>query len=776
MARSLKQARRARGYVASLGGGGTPPPVPTLTLSTPAPFTTSTAAGTLVSNIGNVPAGVTPTISPADGRLVIAGDQANGWTVRRGMSAVTAGTIAFTVAAAGAVNAGASVAVSAPAIAGATPTTLAIPGTVHYHPHSANNQVIGGSASFTGRVSGSTLTVTSMTSGTIAVGHILESAATPFGALRVVSMGTGTGGAGTYTVAGNPGGFPQQDAAMSSRGDRTLAAANDLRGLSDVVAGVAGGLPQYPMLLTDAQGRKFWRFTSINTYGAFLRAVAGVTNLDNANIAWMGIVRVHGHGGGGSIIVNGGNQGATPFIGMSCLGSARAPYVAGPGVIGTLVADKPAIRNKMIAHAGMQLMGASNCSQDALGGTASINIANRVYHNENVYQALKNISRSKGQTGLEIGNGALGGASYFDLYELVGWTAGELRGGQTGAAAQAATATALDAARDAMLQNWGLVPITKNVVIGGDSRFDYDYWSGDTPAMRLADALPGNYRVQTIAVAGGGSKDQWQALMNPDSIYAVPNMLGGGNDRVITHLGHNDAGGNATIWPQLASASDTVGRGNDIVDGNLQGTCTITTVAGNQTVTMSGWSGNVPIMTQAVLVSDALPVGAIVGARGTTDGQSDGTFTMLSGYAPTQTGTFPCTITWPSFKKMAAIWLGNGWTMSWYVEIRGTGGQSEGAALERIRERLRSGDFLNTISAAAGQTYAGKVTIPDGEAITQAGKFIFGADAVPVSNNTPSTASLFVDNTPHLSPLGRALLLSGADTPQLGMLAQAQAA
>ncbi len=79
---------------------------PTLTLSQASPsIASSAAAGTLVSNISNVPAGVTPTVASDGGVLVRAGDATNGWKVVVGMSALSAGTVNFSVAATGATGA-----------------------------------------------------------------------------------------------------------------------------------------------------------------------------------------------------------------------------------------------------------------------------------------------------------------------------------------------------------------------------------------------------------------------------------------------------------------------------------------------------------------------------------------------------------------------------------------------------------------------------------------------------------------------------------------------
>jgi len=79
---------------------------PTLTLSPASISIASNAApGTTVSNISNVPAGVTPSVTPNDGRLVIAGDASTGWKIVVGMSALSPGTLNFAVAATGATGA-----------------------------------------------------------------------------------------------------------------------------------------------------------------------------------------------------------------------------------------------------------------------------------------------------------------------------------------------------------------------------------------------------------------------------------------------------------------------------------------------------------------------------------------------------------------------------------------------------------------------------------------------------------------------------------------------
>jgi len=57
-----------------------------------------------------------------------------------------------------------------------------------------------GPASFTGSISGTTLTVTAITSGTVQVGQVLSGTGVTAGT-QILSLGTGTGGTGTYMVS-----------------------------------------------------------------------------------------------------------------------------------------------------------------------------------------------------------------------------------------------------------------------------------------------------------------------------------------------------------------------------------------------------------------------------------------------------------------------------------------------------------------------------------------------------------------------------------------------
>lgn len=102
----------ARAKVAAGGGGVAPTPI--LSVTGALSFIAGAVAGTLVALIGNVPAGATPTLTPNDGRLVIAGDAVNGWKAVVGLTASSIGSIPLAVSANGATSASAAVSVTAP--------------------------------------------------------------------------------------------------------------------------------------------------------------------------------------------------------------------------------------------------------------------------------------------------------------------------------------------------------------------------------------------------------------------------------------------------------------------------------------------------------------------------------------------------------------------------------------------------------------------------------------------------------------------------------------
>jgi hypothetical protein len=64
----------------------------------------------------------------------------------------------------------------------------------------STTQIVLRSASFTGSISGTTLTISAVSSGTVAVGYLVNGGGIAAGT-TITALGTGTGGAGTYTVS-----------------------------------------------------------------------------------------------------------------------------------------------------------------------------------------------------------------------------------------------------------------------------------------------------------------------------------------------------------------------------------------------------------------------------------------------------------------------------------------------------------------------------------------------------------------------------------------------
>lgn len=86
----------------------------TIKVDGPRTFAVNAGAGETVALLGNIPSGIVPAISPNDGRLVLAGNEADGWRVVRGMVAASVGIINLSVSAAGATTTLAPIAITAP--------------------------------------------------------------------------------------------------------------------------------------------------------------------------------------------------------------------------------------------------------------------------------------------------------------------------------------------------------------------------------------------------------------------------------------------------------------------------------------------------------------------------------------------------------------------------------------------------------------------------------------------------------------------------------------
>ncbi len=169
---------------------------PTLALSpSTSTIAANASAGTLITAVANVPASVTPTVTPNDGRLVIAGDATNGWKVVVGMSALSAGAVNFTVAATGANSATGTITITAVASSN-------LPSTVQIAAEGDSNTTgLGGAGGINSYVDGGV--VSGLTAGPVYTyrktslsGQTAQQMASHFA--------NGTGGSGPISVTAGP--------------------------------------------------------------------------------------------------------------------------------------------------------------------------------------------------------------------------------------------------------------------------------------------------------------------------------------------------------------------------------------------------------------------------------------------------------------------------------------------------------------------------------------------------------------------------------------------
>ena len=135
-----------------------------------------------------------------------------------------------------------------------------------------------GTAIFTGSTSGTVLTVTAVTSGTIAVGMELTSSGTITLGTQIIGLGTGTGGIGTYTIS-----------VSQSRSSATLTGIQQFTGLQATITNTNSSAGSLVARLTvgstnvfEVDGRGFTKVratTSTATFVPIFEVLRGATSL-----------------------------------------------------------------------------------------------------------------------------------------------------------------------------------------------------------------------------------------------------------------------------------------------------------------------------------------------------------------------------------------------------------------------------------------------------------------------------------------------------------------
>lgn len=339
---------------------------------------------------------------------------------------------------------------------------------------------------------------------------------------------------------------PHAQAGTVTKSGSVITACPDLQGLAALSAVAGTG----PVEMTDALGRKFWRFEG--TKFAQI-AAAYAANTRACSIVFVG--RNHRAPGAAdhNILSLGLNGSAPPATttGPLCVSGAgsavsRAPV---PRPQGFLAATDATNKKNVVVGSQMQVL--------AVAARTTANGGQRVYVNNNAASVAQS-STSAATAGAELGRMASSGSGFgmFDLYEIALW-------------ADEPSNAVMDARVAAAVTNWSIPAITGTLILDGDSRFSghTTVSMGQTVGMVLTD--PGaelvstSLRVINIAVSGAQVPNLVARRDETNGIYASDMQLASGVKRVVFMIGVNDVGasGNAN-YPTFASG--TTGRGDDV--------------------------------------------------------------------------------------------------------------------------------------------------------------------------------------------------------------------
>ena len=315
---------------------------------------------------------------------------------------------------------------------------------------------------------------------------------------------------------------------VTASGGRVVSA-TDLQALADVSEGSSG---LGPLTVTDALGRKAWRFNSFE----WLKIAAGLT-LNKTGVAVFFVGRMHIASGTNRIISSGVNGttavntgGAIMEMSGTLSGAVNigAPFIKTCGKSGSL-GTAP---QKFVAGAQLHVSGVC--------GRLAANSGSRILLNEYAENVTANTATAGGEIGrYAFSPSASGSWGQFDLYELVVYT-GILTDAQA------------DAIQAALVANYAIVATVNQLVLDGDSisaAVDPPVPSGNNPAMVItepgAGRIPANYRVVNMSHPGDAVNSAVQAA--PKNLVARRDQADGwpayklsGKNYLSFQIGRND--------------------------------------------------------------------------------------------------------------------------------------------------------------------------------------------------------------------------------------------
>ena len=307
---------------------------------------------------------------------------------------------------------------------------------------------------------------------------------------------------------------------VAQSGGRVVSA-SDLMGLANAAEGGAG---IGPLMMTDALGRKFWRFTVTE----FLRVAQSLSFSNRASAVFAVLGRAQG-----AKVIGLGNNGTTATSSSNAAidvasAASGAPFIRSFSRPGS---DDAAQASKMVAGSQLQIFGTLART------TANGNI--RLYLNTDtasVFQA----GTSTRNAGAEIGRypfspGASGTWGSMDLYELMVFD-------------RTLTDAEGDAVAAALVAHWAIAQITSQLVLEGDSIMAGSGLSAGENAASVIAApgaalVPGTWRVVSMASSGNTITN---LLARRDAANSWSAMLLPGENVMAFEIGRNDFAGTAT--------------------------------------------------------------------------------------------------------------------------------------------------------------------------------------------------------------------------------------
>lgn len=349
----------------------------------------------------------------------------------------------------------------------------------------------------------------------------------PFGRRGAAGGGGGSSGPTLATLPVTPTSRWHPGVSTVTESGGRVVSATDLQGLAAVTEGGAGIGPR---AMTDALSRKLWRFEGAE----FLNVASALTGVSNRAVCVFIVGRVHRAGSvptnnifglgnvAGGTALNTGNAQMTAAVTTN-----SAPWLRCHSVAGSAASIN---RPYLIPGAQVQVM-SCNSRATASGGT-------RIMINERASDDLAQATTLvASNAGAEIGRypfspGTSGNWGQFDLYEMVIYS-GTLTNAQQ------------DAVQAALVANYGIVPITNQLVLEGDSITQgtgvvtSGISSGMTVAEPGAGLIPANYRVLSVGTSGNQVSN---LVTRRDAANSWTGALLPGQNVVAFEIGRNDFG------------------------------------------------------------------------------------------------------------------------------------------------------------------------------------------------------------------------------------------